>query len=1513
MGHNLLSGSLYLINESSIKVTGSFLGNYTGTGAGLTDIPYSSVYSIDNPGTGRIITTKNATGNSFEGHPNFTYNEANKALTVKGADNTTALTITGSQLNVPLRVITDPDPNLLYVDGDGIGKIGIGTNSPTVKLEVAGTVKATKFVIGSADISEVELEVLDGATTTTAELNILDGDTAATSTTLVDADRLIVNDAGVMKQVALTDFETYFEGALDTLSNVTSVGTLSSLAVTGDITADTTTFKVDSSNNRVGIGTALPLQTLSVSGTLAVSASTNPVYFHGLQPATLPNTSSYLGVDTTTGRLVLTSSAQGSGGSGGTIGAAEDGDYTDGLYTDFTTATTIGTAVDRFNEVLKILAPSPAPAIRFIDKDVTDGVAAKLSFGPAPHFIDTFANVGTAAGHSAVDSNGTYQESYTGEHKRLGVYDGTQIITGFVNANVDRNETNGYLAYASGSFNNGDAGTLKLEVNGSTLHSVSLSGLSGTGNPATGSANSLTGNSGFTNVSINASSFDGNGAEWNIFKHRTAKYKIHTADQRHGWNYARVIHTVGSTDHTTNYIEWVNDPSGSSNNLAAANPRIENITLAGSKYLSGVRYNTAVTANYKVDVQNMYQNVYPASGTPVSFTVTNSSTPAAQSVPDIESDNDRERILALTASLAVNVDNLLNSAVTAKVTATHPLKNTLTNAGTATTGDGFLMDNRTLSSTNLSEKFHDESYRKISSNAYDTQASVTSGTDWDSTAHMVATGTTGHTDGLIMFNQRLYSPKATQLPLSGDFSALSNVYGGQPDYSAASGTKTFYRKIQNTSGAAIRDMKISSTKTTSRVISHASTLGTQKIKIYAKIPADTGWMDISQNFVYGSVSDGNGALIDGASDNLNVASGQNSAVHCITFGTESVANTEYVMLRILADASWTGYVEQLNFQLGASDVSAPTQAPVLDDIVVGGTGVSDAKLSFGSSNAIADYTAVTGSGIGLSNFDSNVNYPASGDRLGVFNTKSNITGDLNEDVAANGDNYPADAFRDAYTGTLELHVNGRKVHEIDLTSTVNAITDDFNANSSGFSVSALDWSKTTDLVPSYTLPYRTGTFQIGANEQDLGWNTAKVIHNLGGGSTTTTNYIEWVVDTDANALDKSDIVLANFNHLDVYYQSGVRYFASQPSASYAYRATNVYRNVYQNGTAVSFPNTTNCFVNKIEIRGVGISDSNAAAATSTLPSLNNSSDCEIKDIHVTGTVVLDNSTSIKGGLGLFSDVDVTVTSQILHPQKSDLVTTAQSKADFMYYSGTIGSTTLTADEYFGLETYRVQNNAYANQAAVTNSSQEWNSQISVNDAGSYASYADGLVTANGYLISPTVIGNSGDTRNVADGGSLQAPPGSPNYSSLTNSTRTYYRYFRNTTGVAKATFTITLYGDANLVAKSGAFYTGSPGANKNINVEVKVPFDPSFTGDDDTSTAWGDCIKPYSGGTQPDSDGVGVFNGGGSDLNQTVGGSGRAIAIQLQEKQIRNNQYFVVKITAHEDWTGYLSRIGITY
>jgi len=102
-------------------------------------------------------------------------------------------------------------------------------------VTVAGEISVTTLDIGGTNVSATaaELNIMDGVTSTAAELNILggvtataaeinflDGDTSATGTTLASADRVIVNDAGTMKQVALSDFETFFESEIDTFSTI---------------------------------------------------------------------------------------------------------------------------------------------------------------------------------------------------------------------------------------------------------------------------------------------------------------------------------------------------------------------------------------------------------------------------------------------------------------------------------------------------------------------------------------------------------------------------------------------------------------------------------------------------------------------------------------------------------------------------------------------------------------------------------------------------------------------------------------------------------------------------------------------------------------------------------------------------------------------------------------------------------------------------------------------------------------------------------------------------------------------------------------------------------------------------------------------------------------------------------------------------------------------------------------------------------------------------------------------
>jgi len=141
------------------------------------------------------------------------------------------------------------------------GTINNGASAITTTGAISGgAITGTSFVIGAATITEAELEILDGATVTTTELNIIDGSTAATGTTLADADRCVVNDNGTMKQVAMTDFETYMETSLDTLSSVTTVGTLNAGAISSgfgniDIGASTFTTTGTAALGNITLGT----------------------------------------------------------------------------------------------------------------------------------------------------------------------------------------------------------------------------------------------------------------------------------------------------------------------------------------------------------------------------------------------------------------------------------------------------------------------------------------------------------------------------------------------------------------------------------------------------------------------------------------------------------------------------------------------------------------------------------------------------------------------------------------------------------------------------------------------------------------------------------------------------------------------------------------------------------------------------------------------------------------------------------------------------------------------------------------------------------------------------------------------------------------------------------------------------------------------------------------------------------------------------------------------------------
>ena len=168
------------------------------------------------------------------------------------------------------------DADLIIRGNDGGSEISALTFDMSAggAATFVSTVTAAGFTIGNAVIGEAELEILDGLAATTAELAVIDGDTSATSTTVADADRVVMNDNGTMVQVAVTDLAAYFDDEITAMPNLTSVGTLGALTV-DDVNINGKVIIMTGSTDDTAVITAGPNGTLSIVTTDDSAAAAN--------------------------------------------------------------------------------------------------------------------------------------------------------------------------------------------------------------------------------------------------------------------------------------------------------------------------------------------------------------------------------------------------------------------------------------------------------------------------------------------------------------------------------------------------------------------------------------------------------------------------------------------------------------------------------------------------------------------------------------------------------------------------------------------------------------------------------------------------------------------------------------------------------------------------------------------------------------------------------------------------------------------------------------------------------------------------------------------------------------------------------------------------------------------------------------------------------------------------------------------------------------------------------------
>jgi hypothetical protein len=603
-------------------------------------------------------------------------------------------------------------------------------------------------------------------------------------------------------------------------------------------------------------------------------------------------------------------------GTTGVIGAAEDGTYTDGLFTDFVPATPIGTAIDRFNEVLKAIAPIPAPDLNQATGSGTF-TSAKLSFGSSKS-IAGFTNVGTNAGNAAVDFNGNYPISGT----RIGVTN--TPIAGTLNTSVVGG--GGGIPFDPTAFADGDKGKLVLFRNGVFLNQIILSGTT-----------AATSNTYFTVSVVKAIRFP-SGQPLNVFTYRTGTFNIPVSAMTNGYNYIRIVHSGATFSRQTNFLEWVYDNDASNIGFIALTG-LTNITLGGSKNISGVKYHTSGTVQYQGTFSNVYKNIFSNSATAIDFTgrenlgaitnmdVTGSGiipriTSTLQTLPDLDiaASNPQNTNITILATLPINVSTLLGNVgvsgrIRSSVAVNHPFP-AQSFAGGQSTLTGFLVYNVTQASVLNNETFIGEVDR-LEARDYSllTYTNVNAGTyAWTSTQNLLS-GNAQHNTGLLVFNGELMYPNAAYLTstygiTTGNFAGVTNSPVANVNYTSAAGIRDYYRLFKSANGSTQSSLtfEITHSGSASDFLTNGGTGGVpsgNNIKVeFLIMRADAsiyGWAN-----PFASTGNPFGISVTSTSQSGNLMT-----VTCTLSTTPRVAINDIVVMRIFTASGYTNRILNL--------------------------------------------------------------------------------------------------------------------------------------------------------------------------------------------------------------------------------------------------------------------------------------------------------------------------------------------------------------------------------------------------------------------------------------------------------------------------------------------------------------------------------------------------------------------------------------------------------------------------
>jgi hypothetical protein len=886
------SGSLVGTSNTTGSLTGSFVGvgsgsfsgSFQGNGSGLTDLPASSIVGLNlsQTATGSVSASVNVGTTSFQiisGSTTLLSLTNTGNLTVSGSEfignNLTAIgnaTVTGS-------LIVNGTTNLnstLTVAGSSslIDTTVTGSLLVTQNFTVLGTASFNR-ITGSNLVIGTNLIILntDNPAVRFGGMVVVDSGsfgTNSTSSFLYDSEKnqWLFQHEGASEQTgsSISIFGPLNNGALGDEIGLTEYAIPRAYTDHGHHIGDSNIYS-SGSNVTINKGTTGSLSGVEILGNLEVTGSLN-----------------------LTGSVNITNQISASTilSQYSNIGLPEDGTYTDGLYTDITDNTYVGTMIDRFNEVLKGLSPSPAPDLDNLESVSSGTNSQYLAFG-ASLSTSSYSNVTGTGSLSAVNFTQQFNQSTGtgGGRLRLGTFSATTTLTIRLNEDVSA-DGSPFTNYPANSFNVPVAGgeSYTLEINGN-IYTETTSG-----------TNSLSGTY-FTLSSAATGFFPATGLPFNIFRNRTGTVSIPAGLWRSGWNFVRVKQGTN----ITNFVDWVYDPAAASGNFPYSFNDFTTSSVAptGEKALSGIKYYTGFSYIVTGSISNYYKNVYNTGNK--SFTGVSSGLTAAQIVipPPITA----ESLIQVTSShtFASSGQRLLSQSLSSTLTITNDFSKTGT-AGAIIT-PVILLDNINTANTTIAENFCLED-RRIPSASYDTQISATNAIGTFPSASAL-----GSSD-LAIYAGTLRYP--TQVLNSGNVAGAGVIYAiaGQPNYSGVSEERWFFRTFQN-GGNAVATFTLSISGTNINFTAFGGTLSGNAVKIWIKVPGKTGWRDIMTAAPASTAgiatNDNVGCQTGGAPSNIT---SQATRTIGIDLKTEAMLPSDYFVIRVQTSSGWAGTMNQIN-------------------------------------------------------------------------------------------------------------------------------------------------------------------------------------------------------------------------------------------------------------------------------------------------------------------------------------------------------------------------------------------------------------------------------------------------------------------------------------------------------------------------------------------------------------------------------------------------------------------------